>query len=211
MLTRCPRLLPFTRPFSTIVQKQHQEDLKRWQAGIPYTLTRPIEYTKGMYVVFQQNLEGVRQMPHEIKETAVKNTLGVATFGLLSFAHPILSVPIPFFVLNMFIRSLRYMLRAVNKIELLEGGHTVRLTKRTGRSFEVPITSIRKKEDEATLMKTYLEPYLFPIEVMNSENQYSTYYIYGRNFEPIVNGEAFRAIINGKPILNPTSSSSPPS
>ena len=207
MLSRFSLLARFAcvrRTFSTPLQTQPRITDAEWEARRPYQLTRHIEYTKGAYVVFEQDLKGVRQMPHEIKETSMKNTIGVILFGVLSFIHPYLSVPIPLFILNMVIRSLRYTLAAIYKIELLEGGQQVRLTKKTGGSFVVDVAAITKKEDERTLMKTYMEPYLFPIEVNNK-----LYYIYGRNFEPIRNGEAFRAIINGKPINNCPPSNTP--
>ena len=61
------------------------------------------------------------------------------------------------------------------------------------------IKDIQKLKHEKTLVETYIEPYLFPIEYTEGGSK-KTFYIHGHGQEPIKNGELFRAIINGKAI-----------
>ena len=83
---------------------------------------------------------------------------------------------------------------AVTKIELLDDGRKVTLYfgKLRARAQTVKISDIRKLEHERTLVETYEEPCLFPLQVGKQ-----TVYINGAGQESILHGELFRAIING--------------
>ncbi len=174
----------------------------KWDSRLPYKPLRPIVYTQGKYVVFNQETKGIRQMPYEIKEAAMQGTIGVVIFGLMSNVWSFLSPVVSIFLANFAFQSLRYMLHAVNKIELLEGGQKVRLGLKRGGSMVVDIAAIKKAEDEGILMTTYAEPFMFPIDVAGKSRFPTRYYIYGQGFEAMKNGELFRAIVNGKYIAD---------
>ena len=59
----------------------------------------------------------------------------------------------------------------------------------------VNIKDIKKLAHEKTLVETFEESSMFPIQVGKA-----TYYIHGQGQECIQNGEVFRAIINGQSI-----------
>ncbi len=170
---------------------------------------RPITYQKGAYVVFDQPTKGIRQMPYEIKEVCMRNTIGVIVCEVTSMAFPVMAPASTFFVANFVLQVLRRMTKAISKIELLEGGKQVRLTKKFGgRKIVADINKIQKLDDEASLLSTYAEPYMYPIEITDKKGWATKYYLYGQGFLPIKNGEVFRAIINGKELINETQSES---
>ena len=87
------------------------------------------------------------------------------------------------------------MSHAVTKIELLDDGKRVNLHfGRVGGSTQtVDISQIKKLAHERTLVETFEESSMFPIEVNNK-----TFYINGNGQEAVKNGEVFRAILNGQ-------------
>ena len=105
-------------------------------------------------------------------------------------------IPTTFFAFNMFYRVANYMTKAIDHVDLLEGGTQVRVGFKIGGTQTWDIKDIRKQVDEKELVQTFAEPYLFPIEVKGK----GTYYLYGHGHRAIKDGELFRAIINGKSI-----------
>ena len=173
----------------------------QWDNKNPYTPLRPITFTNGKYLVYQQSIKGVRQMPYELKEISIRNAIGVIVGEVASTMSYPFSIMSTLFVVNYVIQVFRKMNKAITEIELLEGGKEVMMKKKIGGKIRVAISDIKKLEDESKLMPTYAEPYLFPIEV-SLKNMKKTFYIYGQGFEPIKNGEVFRAIINGKEVID---------
>ena len=162
---------------------------------------RRVDFDRGKSVVFHQDLAQQRYIPWEVKETTVKNFLGVFGMNIIDFlfstSNMFYSMGALAFGLNWFYRVYAFMGYAITKIELHEDGKTVTVTFKTGGTKELKIKDIMKKEHEKTLVQTFEECYLFPIEVHLDEKRKVTYYIYGQGQEPIKNGEIFRAIING--------------
>ena len=192
--------LPLQFSFATKAQQKTLEH--QWTTKNPYTPVRPIQYTKGTYIVFDQPKKTVLQVPYEIKETGVRNTIGLIVSEIASYMFLKLSPLSTIFVANFAIQVLWRMSKAIMKVELLEGGKKVRMTKKTGGTFVADINKIQKLRDEALLLATFAEPYLYPIEVTNDKGRVKKYYLYGQGFLPIKNGEVFRAIINGKELVN---------
>ena len=176
----------------------------QWSESTPYKPTLPITYTNGKYLVFHQESKGVHEIPYEIKEISLRNGVGFIMSELLSILVTPIAILSPFFAGNFCFQVYRRMIKAISKIELIEGGKMVKLTKKIGGSITVPISGIKKLEDESKLMITYSEPYLYPIDVTLKKGITKTYLIYGQGFEPIKNGEVFRAIINGKELASET-------
>ena len=84
----------------------------------------------------------------------------------------------------------------MNKVELHKDGKNVTLHPRVGNPFTVKISQIEKKRHEKTLVETYEESFLFPIEISGK----GLYHLHGNGQEAIKNGELFRAVINGQSI-----------
>lgn len=68
----------------------------------------------------------------------------------------------------------KYMGSSVRHIELHQDGKTVSFTNRWGKTFDVKTKEIRKLREEKTLVETYEESFLFPVEV-----QGKTWYLHG--------------------------------
>eukprot|EP00351_Strombidinopsis_sp_SopsisLIS2011_P005320 CAMPEP_0116874324 /NCGR_PEP_ID=MMETSP0463-20121206/5754_1 /TAXON_ID=181622 /ORGANISM="Strombidinopsis sp, Strain SopsisLIS2011" /LENGTH=153 /DNA_ID=CAMNT_0004517791 /DNA_START=191 /DNA_END=652 /DNA_ORIENTATION=+ len=92
--------------------------------------------------------------------------------------------------------SLKYMLNAVDRIELNKDGKSVTFHfKIGGQKSTVAIKDIVKGKNERELVSTFEEGYLYPVNVGEK-----TYYLHGRGAESVKNGEVFRAILNGRNI-----------
>ena len=88
------------------------------------------------------------------------------------------------------------MNRAIVQCELLTCGTQVLLSLKRGSAFTAKISDIYKGENEKSLVETFDEPFLFPVEIKGK----GEYFFHGHGQNAIKHGEAFRAIINGKNI-----------
>lgn len=145
----------------------------------------------------------LRYVPYEIKETTIKNFLGIFLMGMFNFffgpAPYVYSLGSLVFASNWVYTIIKYMSNAVTRVDLHEDGKHVTLTFKTGGTSTANIKDIMKKQHEKELVQTFEECYLFPIQV-KSGGKAHTYYLYGSGQEAIKNGEIFRAIINGQAI-----------
>ena len=92
--------------------------------------------------------------------------------------------------------SMKYMLNAVDRIELHQDGKNVTFHFKIGaQKTTVPIKDIFKGKNEKDLVQTFEEGFLYPVNVGEK-----TYYLHGRGHESVKNGEVFRAILNGRNI-----------
>ena len=83
----------------------------------------------------------------------------------------------------------------VRKIELHNDGKTVTIHPTIASKFEAQIKDIKKLRHEKSLLTTYEEAYLFPIEIKGK-----TWSLHGNGHESVKHGEVFRAILNGQSI-----------
>ena len=101
------------------------------------------------------------------------------------------------------------MYNSVTKISLTECGQKVVLEFKNGLKVKkiVEISKMNKLREENFLNECYTEPFLFPIEIDETEKmgKYSlfakkTVYLYGDSHKCIKHGEILRAILNGQEI-----------
>ena len=140
-----------------------------------------------------------RFAPFEIKETTFKNGMGFCgTLALdTMFGYGMISqFVLAGWCLNWSYQVYSLLAASVNKVELHSCGRQVTLHTRFGSSINVPIADIQKKQHEKSLVETYEESFMFPIEVQGK----GTFYLHGNGHETIKNGEVFRAILNGQAI-----------
>ena len=164
-----------------------------------YTPAKTIEMSNGKFLVFDNKTKGHWKYgaPYEVKETVVKNSIGIIAFYFIELHVAFMFyMPTAFFTLQMAYRVTNYMSRAVDYMELLECGTKVSVKFKVGGQATWNIMDILKVEDEKALVETFDEPYLFPINVQGK----GIYYMYGDGHRAIKDGEIFRAIINGKSI-----------
>lgn len=186
---------------STAARLYSSAAYQQFDDNIFYTPVRPVKFQSGKSQVFAQNTSPStpRYVPYEIKETTIKNFLGV--MGTVIFDYLIApgsgyyTVGALAFGLNWFYRVYGYMGSAITHIDLHEDGKTVSVKFKTGGQTQFKVKDIIKKKHEKELVQTFEEGFLFPIEV-----QGKSYYIYGAGQEAVKNGEIFRAIINGQAI-----------
>jgi hypothetical protein len=149
--------------------------------NIFYTPVRKINFQNGRSVIFSQDSTPgkLRYVPWEVKETTLKNFLGVIGFSIIDYLfHPsaaLYSIGAFSFGLNWIYRVYQYMGHAITKIELHEDGKTVSVQFKTGGHASLKIKDIMKKQNEKELIQTFEEGFLFPIEVGGTQK----YYIYG--------------------------------
>lgn len=167
-------------------------DQEKW-----YTPTHPVS---GRTVVFDASATKEKSIaPWEVKEAAFKTAflMGVVhmwDMGLgLGGGYAALQV---FLALRFGYTAYGLGSKAVTKVVLLEGGKQVEFTARAlGRTTTVNIKDIQKEAHEKTLVETYEESTMFPLNVGGT-----TYYLNGQSQECVKNGELLRAIINGQSI-----------
>lgn len=136
-----------------------------------YTPTRKVDFSSGRATIFYQDVtpNKMRYVPYEVKESTIKNWLGVVMMGAL---HYLLS-PSPYlytfgsaiFSINWVYTVYSYMSNAVSRVDLHEDGKTVTLTFKSGGTTTVQIKDIKKKKHEKELVQTFEECFLFPIAV----------------------------------------------
>ena len=139
-----------------------------------------------------------RSAPFALKEIAFKNTMGFAGTMVWDNIFPmgfVTELVAAGWVANWAYQSWKVIGSTVRHVELHKDGKTVTFHPRLGSSFDAKIKDIKKLEHEKTLVETYEESYLFPIEVNGTR-----YHLHGNGQESIKHGELFRAVINGKSI-----------
>jgi len=166
-----------------------------------YTPTGPVQFSGKSLTVFDADATKERRFaPWEVKEATIKNSfglLGVYMFDAVFSMGQGYAFAQAFFCIN-YARSVwNLMGSAVTKMALLDNGKQVELTfgRASGATVVVNIKDIKKLAHEKTLVDTFEESSMFPIQVGQT-----TYYIHGQGQECIQNGEVFRAIINGQSI-----------
>lgn len=191
--------MPF-RSFSGSIKQTSTDSETIVEQDNLYTPTKTIDISKGTFLVFDnRNTNGwYYGMPYDVKETIVKNSIGIIVTYLIESGaiFPMLYIPTTFFAINMAYRVSSFMSKAVDHVELLNCGTKVKVQFKIGGEAIWDIQNIRKGEDEKALVETFSEPYLFPLKVKGK----GTYYLYGHGHQAIKDGEIFRAIINGKSI-----------
>ena len=80
-------------------------------------------------------------------------------------------------------------------VELHKDGKEVTFHPALGSAFTAKIKDVKKLRNEKSLVETYEESYLFPLDVNGRK-----IFLHGNGHEAIKNGELFRAIINGQSI-----------
>lgn len=191
------------------------------------------QFENGLFKIFEYTEEPVKsdekgefqrlpQVPYEIKEHAMKGTVYTLFLTFLGrFLTGLKLTPIGIFKYKFFPHYTAgvllyqtfwpcwYMYNAVTRISLTEDGRKVILEFKNGLKGkkEVEISKINKKREENFLMECYSEPFLFPIEIDETEKtgKYSlfnkkTVYLYGDSHKCIKHGEILRAVLNGQEI-----------
>lgn len=106
--------------------------------NIFYTPIRPVRFENGRCTVFHQQTSPneARFVPWELKETTVKNFLGVWGFVIVDYlfmpGSGLYTWGAAGFGLNWIYRLWGYMGHAITRIDLEEDGRTVALTFKTG-------------------------------------------------------------------------------
>ena len=200
---------------SRFMLRMHRQTLQRQvrtfssQSAEYQTIDDAIFFTPNTEVNFDQGERSTvfnaddsserRFVPFEMKENVFKHTMGF--LGACFVGHMYPGVWCQFaaagFVLNGSFRGVQMMSQTVRKIELHKDGKTVTLY--PGLScigkFDCQIKDIKKLRHEKTLLDTYEEGYMFPIEIQGKK-----WTLHGTSFEAVKNGEVFRAILNGQSI-----------
>jgi len=191
------------------------------------------QFQNGYFTIFEFEQESVQkdenglfqrlpQVPYEIKEHALKGVLYTFFLTFLGrFSSAMKLAPIKIFNIKLFphfvasvaayhtLRPLWYMYNAVTRIQLSEDGMRVRLEFKNGlkKPVDVEIHRLYKKKKENFLNECYSEPFLFPVEIDNTDVKgvYSllakrTVYLHGDSHRCIKHGEILRAVINGQSI-----------
>ena len=87
-----------------------------------YTPTRKINIEKGTFTFFDNQNHNKEQMaaPYEVKETVIKNGIGMIVTCIVDSAmFPMSFVPTTLFALNMCYRVVNYMSKAVDHVDLM--------------------------------------------------------------------------------------------
>ncbi len=142
MISKLPRVTNFSliaprlRFFTTAATGGNYES---FDDNIFYSPLRKISFVDGKSTIFNQEAptpHKLKYVPWEVKETTVKNFLGVVGFGIFDYLfHPGASIyTIGAFSLgvNWMYRVYGYMGNAIVKIELLQDGKTVQVGFKTG-------------------------------------------------------------------------------
>ena len=145
-----------TRSFSTTAAGGNYES---FDENIFYTPVRRVAFTNGRANIFNnlaQSPNKLSYVPWEVKETTVKNFLGVIGMNIIDYLFhpyaPIYMVGAAYFGLNWMYRVYGYLGHAIEKIDLLEDGKTVEVTFKTGGNLTLKIKDIVKKENEKELV-----------------------------------------------------------
>ena len=134
-------------------------------------------------------------MPYELKELSFKCGMGLMGVMVIDYNTSLnfySEVAAAAFALNWVYKATQMMTSTIRKVELHRDGKTVTITPRLGSPWDVKISEVSKLEHEKSLVETFEESYLFPVQISGKK-----WYLHGQGHEAIKHGEAFRAVING--------------
>ena len=133
-----------------------------------YVPAHPVLFTDKLAIFDNIKSTERRYSPWELKEITFKNTMGFAgtvvldhmwSFGALT------QIACAGWCLNWAHSSFTLLRQTVRLVELHKDGRHVTLHPRVGSAFTVKISAIEKQRHEKTLVETYEESFLFPINV----------------------------------------------
>ena len=134
-----------------------------------YIPERPVQFTSDKLAVFDSTTTKERRYaPFELKEITFKNAMGFAGTMVWDHLHPMglfTEIAAVGWVLNWAWSSWKLLGSTVRLVELHKDGKHVTVHPKIGSAFTVKISSIQKLRHEKTLVETYEEAYLFPIEI----------------------------------------------
>ncbi len=164
-----------------------------------YVPVRAVKFEGDRITVFDnRTTKETRYVPWAYKESAFKNVMGLGGTMVWSHMHPmgfIGDAVMAAWVLNWAYTSWGLVSSTVRHVELNKDGKTVMIHPLIGSSFSAKIKDIKKLEHEKTLVETFEDAFMFPIEINGVK-----WHLHGNGQESIRNGEIFRAIINGQSI-----------
>lgn len=164
-----------------------------------YVPLRPVKFDGEHMSVFDNRAtKETRYVPWAYKESAFKNVMGLGgtlvwdrMYSLGLFTEAVMAA----WVLNWAYTSWKLLSSTVRHVQLHKDGKSVMIHPLIGSSFSAKIKDIKKLEHEKTLVETFEDAFMFPIEVNGVK-----WHLHGNGQESIKNGEIFRAIINGQSI-----------
>jgi len=118
--------------------------------NIFYTPVRKPNFTNGKSTIFHQGEASALSVPYEIKETTIKNFLGVGGMVAIDYlffagAGSIYSIGTFALGLNWIYKVYGYMGNAITRIDLHEDGKTVTVQFKTGGQTTLKVKDIVKK------------------------------------------------------------------
>ena len=164
-----------------------------------YEPRHPVVFSGDRFSVFDNREASERRFaPYQMKELAFKNVMGIS--GTYVWLHlfpqmPLFELAIPVWMVNWGYQSWKCMSAAVRHVELHNDGKSLTIHPMIGSPVVAKIKDIKKLEHEKSLVETFEESFLFPIEVNGTK-----YLLHGNGHESIKHGEVFRAILNGQSI-----------
>lgn len=148
--------------------------------------------------VFDATTNETKYVPWELKEIAFKNSMGFGGVCVWNHLHNLGvygELGCAFFVGNMVFRTIQIMSKTVHRVDLHKDGKNVTFHPKFGAPFTAKIKDVKKLRHEKSLVETFEESYLFPLDVAGKQ-----IFLQGNGHEAIKNGEIFRAVINGQSI-----------
>ena len=137
------------RLFSTAASQQYES----FDDNIFYTPVRKPTFSNGRTTIFHNTANPV---PWEVKETTVKNFLGVFGMVIIDYLfHPgasVYTIGTLTFGLNWIYRLYGYMGHAITRIDLLEDGKTLSVTFKTGGTATLKVKDIVKQDPNAPIV-----------------------------------------------------------
>jgi hypothetical protein len=111
---------------------------------------RKAQFQNGVTTIFHhQDSKSIRYVPWEVKETTIKNVLGVAGMVIIDYLFApgatFYTLGAASFGLNWMYRVYGYMGNAITRIDLHEDGKTVTVTFKTGGTANIKIKDIMKR------------------------------------------------------------------
>ena len=117
--------------------------------NIFYTPVRKAQFQNGVTTIYHQDPKSIRYVPWEVKETTIKNVLGVAGMVIIDYLFApgatFYTLGAASFGLNWMYRVYGYMGNAITHIDLHEDGKTVTVTFKTGGTANIKIKDIMKR------------------------------------------------------------------
>lgn len=144
------------RLYSTASQSSQQYET--FDDNIFYTPVRRVDFSNGKSTIFHQTTSPsqFRSVPWEVKETTVKNFLGVFGMVIVDYLFApgagLYTVGALTFGLNWMYRVYGYMGHAITRIDLHDDGKTVTVGFKTGGSATFKVKDILKKQHEKELV-----------------------------------------------------------